>query len=183
MILFLNLNYSFLFCSIYNTESTDTVLLNKIKIYYTRATCTSYVCVCVCVCGISVVFPALPGQSPASDPDIHGSPGFSLCRLQRQFSLLNNTNPISMFVYFQYTYTQLEKIKMMNLSALTALTNICDSWYTFQSQYFLALYIENYSPIVLTSCKCIIYWFSESDLIYSLVYKTLIRWDKSVQMC
>lgn len=49
VILFLNLNYSFLFCSIYNTESTDTVLLNKIKIYYTRATCTSYVCVCVCV--------------------------------------------------------------------------------------------------------------------------------------
>lgn len=49
VILFLNLNYSFLFCSIYNTESTDTVLLNKVKIYYTRATCTSYVCVCVCV--------------------------------------------------------------------------------------------------------------------------------------
>lgn len=127
MILFLNLNYSFLCCSIYNTNSTGTVGItqqNK-NILHTCNMCQ--LCVCVCVCWISVVIPVLPGQSPASDPDIHGSPGFSLCRLQRQFSLLNNTNPISIFVYFQYTYTQLEKIKMMNLSALTALTNICDN--------------------------------------------------------
>lgn len=71
MILFLNLNYSFLCCSIYNTKSTGTVGItqqNK-NILHTCNMCQ--LCVCVCVCWISVVIPVLPGQSPASDPDIH----------------------------------------------------------------------------------------------------------------
>lgn len=85
-----------------------------------------------------------------------------------------------MFVYFQYTYTQLEKIKMMNLSALTALTNICDN---SKLVYFLESVLFSLTTIHLLYLPLVRVLFTGSVRAIWSIHSYTKHWSGGIKVC